>query len=59
MVALTVIHVQVRKRMDLNSYIKRRIFSNTELYSYFAVLSIIDIYANHKELILKLQSCIG
>ena len=48
-----------KRQLNISLIYDKCLFSNTELYSYFAVLSIIDIYSNHKELVLKLQSCIS
>lgn len=51
--------IEPKKPLNISLIYGECLLSNTAFYSYYTVLSIIDIHVNHKELVLKLQSCIS
>lgn len=51
--------IEPKKQLNISLIYDECLLSNTEFYSYFTVLSIANIHANHKELVFKLQSCIS
>lgn len=51
--------IEPKKQLIISLIYDECLLNNTVLYSYFIVLSIIDIHANHKDLVLKLQSCVS
>lgn len=51
--------IEPKKQLKINLIYDECLLTKTVLYPYYTVLSIIDIHANHKDLVLKLQSCIS
>ncbi|ATP40857.1 hypothetical protein CSE16_12830 [Solibacillus sp. R5-41] len=52
-------HIEPKKQLNISLIYDECLLTNTEFYSYYTVLSIVDIHANHKDLVFKLQRCIS
>jgi len=46
-----------KNQLNIHLIYDECLLTNTECYSYYKVLSILDIHANHQELVSKLQRC--